>query len=250
VKFFKPPESERTAEFYGDLMSGKRRRPFWGAQRFDADKAATSASIERFFRREVSAIIRPGDRVLDLGCGAGMFLPVLSPLCARLTGLDVAPVFVEKSREVVRRLGLENTTIEEAPSESMPFPDESFDAAVLVDVLHHVSRLEETLFELRRVLKRGGRLIVYEPNKLNPVLWALCLLDRNEWGLLALGRKGIYRRLLGRHFSIERLEHNGLLIGPDGKLNVAIATALTGRWCRPWLGWLAPKILITARRPD
>lgn len=249
MSFFKPTETKRASAFYEDLISERRSRFFWGKRRFDISKVRKSVSIKRFFVGPLSSLIKPGDTVLDLGCGAGMFLPLLAPLSRHLLGIEVSPAFVRRSQEVVKELDLLNTSVIEASSEKIPIRDSTFDVIILVDVLHHLSLLNETLLEVKRVLKPEGLVIVYEPNKLNLLLCLMCLLDRNEWGLLSLGRKGIYRRLLEEHFSIDLMVYNGLLIGPDSRLYLTITHFLNLPLARHLLGWLNPKIFITLRKP-
>ncbi len=248
MSIFRPPKPETNSQFYEELLAGKCTRWFWGKQRFDADKASRSASIARYFTQPVAGLIPSAARVLDVGCGAGNMLPVLAPLCRELVGLELSPVFVEACRQVVRRLELRNVRLLAASADHMPFPDAQFDALVAVDVLHHLFQLPACLAEMRRVLKPGGRLIVYEPNKLNPMLALFSLLDRNEWGLLSLGTPAAYRRVLGPHFSVDAVHYSGLIIGPDSRFNTAIADFLNHPASAPLLGWLNPKMRIVAHR--
>jgi SAM-dependent methyltransferase len=118
----------------------------------------------------------------------------------------------------------------------------------MVDLIHHLERADPALKEAQRVLASGGHLFVFEPNKLNPMLYAMCVLDRNEWGLLRLGSKRRYRDLLSPLFEIERIDYNGLLIGPDGPLFRRIADLLSEGVTGRWLGWLCPKIFVSARK--
>lgn len=250
MSIFKPPKTERTARFYEELLAGKCTRWFWGTQRFDADKVSRSASIARYFTQPVAGLIPPGSRVLDVGCGAGILLPVLAPLCPELVGLEVAGEFVEASRQIVRRRGLRNVQIVQASADRMPFPDASFDVLVAVDLLHHLFELPACLADMQRVLKPGGRLIVYEPNKLNPMLALFSLLDRNEWGVLSLGTPAAYRRVLGPHFSVDAVSYSGIIIGPDSRFNTAIADFLNRPHVFSLLGWLNPKMRIVAHKPS
>ena len=117
---------------------------------------------------------------------------------------------------------------------------------MLVDVLHHLERTGPTLVEARRVLRPGGRLLVFEPNKLNPLLFLMCAIDRNEWGLLRLGSRRQYRKLLSPGFEIATMDYSGLLIGPDGPVFMWIADLLSSGTTGRLFGWLCPKIFIAA----
>jgi SAM-dependent methyltransferase len=248
MSIFKATKTETTAGFYGELMVGKRTHWFWGKQRFDADKVSRSASVDRYFTQPVAGLIPSGARVLDVGCGTGILLPVLAPLCGELVGLEVSPAFVDASRQTAERWGLQNVTLLEASAERMPFADDEFDVLVVVDVLHHLFDLPACLAEMRRVLKPDGCLIVYEPSKLNPLLALLFLLDRNEWGALGLGTPAAYRRTLAPYFCVDAVTYSGLVIGPDSRFYTAIADFLNGRLGRPLLGWLLPKMQVVAHK--
>jgi ubiquinone/menaquinone biosynthesis C-methylase UbiE len=84
----------------------------------------------------------------------------------------------------------------QVPPSGLPFNDDSFDAAVLMDVIHHLETPAETLKEVVRVLKPGGLFIAFEPNNLNPMVTLVYTFDRNEWGIFRLGMPGRYRSLL------------------------------------------------------
>lgn len=147
--------------------------------------------------------------------------------------------------KTLERLGIANVKLINATSEKIPFPDNEFDVICLVDVIHHVEQLQESVLETHRVLKPGGKLLVFEPNKYNPVLALLCFLDRNEWGALRLGSMKRYRQLFEPYFNIYSMEYNGLLIGPDTKINRKIADFLNLPIVRNLLGWLNPKIFVS-----
>lgn len=246
---FEPHETRDTAAFYDELMAHRRPHPFWGTQRFDVSKVASSVSIRKYFTPCLAAHVGRQDAVLDVGCGSGMFLPILAGLCRDLVAIDVAPAFLQSSRRVVEEHGLTNAEVVSASADRLPYADASLDVVTVIDVLHHLYRLDDCVAEMTRVLKPGGKLLVFEPNKLNPLLAIGCLLDRNEWGLLRLGRKGRYRRLLGGHLEAHHLSYNGLIIGPDNRFNLAVADFLDRRWVRPWLGWAQPKLFMVFRKP-
>ena len=99
--------------------------------------------------------LRPGEQVVDLGCGSGRALLWNRDLGASMTGIDIAPFFSHEARvEVDLLLGDLRT---------LPFPDATFDKAWSLDVLEHLSpeALSGMLREAARVLKPGGALFVY-----------------------------------------------------------------------------------------
>ena len=249
MPLFKPPTTEATRSYYRELWERKRNPLFWGTRRFDPAKAFNSPSLTKHFLRVIDPLIKPGDRVLDLGCGSGMFLPAIYQRARDIHAVDTSPTLLGQAQGLVAARGLSGIVVREANAEQLPYADSHFDALIAVDVLHHFERFNRCLEEMWRVVKPGGTLIIFEPNKLNPLLALGCLLDRNEWGLLALGRPALYRRKLSPLFSIQSLRPNGLIIGPDWTWVVRIADLVTRPPWAKFLGWLAPKIVILAKKP-
>ena len=247
--FFRPPKTEDTQRFYAGIVSGEKHKHHpWGKEtRFNSEKASKSPSVKKYFTAKVTPLLRPTDTVLDMGCGSGLFLPSLSPLCRELVAFDVSPDFVRESRATVEKFGLANTTVVQGEAETLPFPDGTFDAALVSDTIHHLCHVERSMDELKRVLKPGARSLVFEPNILNPALLLMCLFDRNEWGALGLCRKSAYEKLFKDRFRIESMEYNGLLIGPDSPAFLKVADLLNRKNAAALLGWLNPKIFISLR---
>ncbi|MBE9041886.1 class I SAM-dependent methyltransferase [Oscillatoriales cyanobacterium LEGE 11467] len=247
MTIFRPPKIQETQEFYQNLAQNDRyQEHIWGkSQRFNSEKSVTSISIEKYFTQKIDRLIQPTDKVIDIGCGSGLFLPMISQRCRELVGVDISPEFLRDSRETIDRFGLSNTRVLLAKSEELPFPDNEFDVLLMVDAIHHIYHLSETVLEMKRVLKPGGKLIIFEPNILNPALFLMCLFDRNEWGAVGLGRKSAYRHLFQPFFNIDAIEYNGLLIGPDSPINLKIADFLNYPTFSTFVGWLNPKIFIS-----
>ena len=246
MTIFRPPQIQETREFYQTLAENDRyQEHIWGkSQRFNSEKSVTSISIEKYFTQKISPFLQSSDKVIDIGCGSGLFLPIVARRCRKLVGVDISPEFIQDSRETIDRFELTNTHVCLAKSEELPFPDGEFDVILMVDAIHHIYHLAETISEMKRVLKPNGKLIIFEPNILNPALFLMCLLDRNEWGAIGLGRKSAYRSLFQPFFKIDAIEYNGLLIGPDSPLNLKIADFLNHPTYSQFCGWLNPKILI------
>jgi SAM-dependent methyltransferase len=112
---------------------------------------------------------RPCERVLDAGCGSGAGLgEVLRRAKCEVAGIDPSPVMIAAAR---RRLGaraeLHCTGLEE-----LPFAPASFDAALLLNVLYFCDEGGAMIANLRRVLRPGGRLVVYVTDRATMDGWA------------------------------------------------------------------------------
>lgn len=96
-------------------------------------------------------------RLLDVGCGSGEWLATMRELGWKVEGVD----FDENAIRVARQSGLQ---IYHGSLEQQNFPNESFDAVVLNHVIEHVPNPVGTLTECARILKRGGKLVLFTPN--------------------------------------------------------------------------------------
>lgn len=140
--------------FVGWLADRVARRPE-GAR---AREVYGAEDVHDFARRAIldALALRPGDELLELGCGGGLLLRDALALGARATGLDHSPEMVALARE---RAPAAAVVLGEA--EELPFPDASFDAAAMSVVFGFFADPVRVLRECRRVLRPGGRLASY-----------------------------------------------------------------------------------------
>jgi SAM-dependent methyltransferase len=103
-----------------------------------------------------------GRRVLDIGCGNGALLYNLRDRFAELHGIDLAEARVAHARSALA--GLAARVTPGNVEEGAPFPDEHFTLVVCADVLEHVVDVWAAVAEMRRILERGGRLLLTTPN--------------------------------------------------------------------------------------
>ena len=112
----------------------------------------------RWRRLAAQAVVVPGDAVLDGACGTGdLALAALKAGAGRVTGLDFSGRMLERARR-------KSTQIEWVHGDllALPFSDGSFDAATVGFGVRNVADLDDSLAELRRVLRPGGRLAILE----------------------------------------------------------------------------------------
>jgi ubiquinone/menaquinone biosynthesis C-methylase UbiE len=99
------------------------------------------------------------DRVLDVGCGPGEVLLMLSEQIGEGVGIDIADDDLSRAERERQRRKIENVSFRHADAKAIPFPDGSFDTVLLLgDVLSYVDpdRHAMVVAELYRVLKQGG----------------------------------------------------------------------------------------------
>src|SRR6266566_2601572 len=99
-----------------------------------------------------------GKRILEVGCGGGKLLELLKPV-NDVVGVDAS---VDGIAACDAR-GIEGHCIDTS-SEPLPFADESFDLVICLETIEHMMNPYYALMEMRRVLRRGGRLVCSVPN--------------------------------------------------------------------------------------
>jgi len=103
-------------------------------------------------------------RVLEVGCGVGRYLEKLAGLSSVAVGLEYD---LERAMEAARRLA--RPLVVNAANERLPFPAASFDAVVSNEVIEHVADDATSAAEMVRVLRPGGRIVLFCPNRWYPV---------------------------------------------------------------------------------
>jgi ubiquinone/menaquinone biosynthesis C-methylase UbiE len=127
------------------------------------------SAFQRYRIRKVLEIYHPGDEdtVLDLGCGWGTFEFVLAPRVREIVGLDFSERSIEICNERLAREGHRNVRFVQADARSTGLEEGSFDVIIAADLLEHLYPEDSDLVlaEAQRLLKRGGRLVVWTPNR-------------------------------------------------------------------------------------
>jgi SAM-dependent methyltransferase len=103
-------------------------------------------------------------RVLDIGCGRGYGLE-------RLSSYGLRPIGLEIGRATLRDAQTRGPVFE-GTADKLPFQDASFDAAMIIQVFHHVEDPPDVIHEVRRVLKPGGHFMLLETTEDSPLVRA------------------------------------------------------------------------------
>ncbi len=133
---------------YGELYFDGPRTYGYGGYRYDGRWIRVAEDIVRHFG------LKPGDRILDVGCAKGFLVKDLLKVCPGLEafGLDISEYALMKCEpEVVGRLHLGNAT-------KLPFPDNSFQAVISLNTVHNLERpaLIKALQEIERLAPGRG----------------------------------------------------------------------------------------------
>ena len=158
-------------------------------------------------RRAMESI--PVPSVLDVGCGTGMLSERLLgavPSC-RLAGVDLSPAMVERAR--ARLAG--RAEVREADAERLPFHDGAFDLVVCNDSFHHYPDPDRAAFQMWRVLRKGGALVlgdVWQPAPARAVMNAW--MPFSHEGDVRIYSEAELRAILGTWFQRVRWSRIGL----------------------------------------
>lgn len=152
--------------------------------------------------------------ILDVGCGTGYIVEVLTRKGYRVIGVDKLPDGLQATRE-----RLLNATLIQAEVTNLPFNDNGFDAALLLDVLEHVDDVT-TLAEVKRVLSPGRIIIITVPAM--PWLWSYR--DEAAHHLRRYTRRRLVNLIRHVDLHIELLRYYQFILMP-----IVVMTRLLGR---------------------
>jgi ubiquinone/menaquinone biosynthesis C-methylase UbiE len=129
----------------------------WSAGDFGQIAQAYLSDAAEFIER---LNLQPGEKVLDVACGAGSTAIPAARAGANVTGIDIAPNLVEQAGKNAEAEGLDNCRFEEGDAEALTFEDGGFDTVVTIFGAMFAPRPELAASELIRVCRSGGRIVM------------------------------------------------------------------------------------------
>lgn len=137
-----------------------------GVNQFDPIKYYYWPVFGKMYRRRVELALGEctgGERVLEVGFGTGLTFPNLHDLYEEIHGIDLT-ADIEAVQSVFEPMGIP-LFLEKGDVLNMPYPENKFDAVLLISILEHLKplELEQAFAEVKRVLKPGGQIVYGTP---------------------------------------------------------------------------------------
>ena len=153
-----------------------------------------------------NAKLTKSDRVLDIGCWTGIWEYLLEKRdYNNFMSIDISKDAVRIANKIKKMYKM-RSIFRVGDAERLKFPDKSFDVVLLFSTLHHLPRksMEKSLAEAKRVLKKGGRVVVTEPNLWNLKIILNHMLDKMSYNEFPYSYPNMVGEV-GRHFRIEKV---------------------------------------------
>jgi ubiquinone/menaquinone biosynthesis C-methylase UbiE len=127
----------------------------------------TAATNQRLIQACIDRTgIRTGERILDVGCGSGIFSHWLAERGLKVSALDISPKLI-----ALGRARYPNVEFQVGDAEHLPYESGAFDAVSLFGVIHHFPDPAQLAREVARVTKPGGSFFAFDPNRRNPFMY-------------------------------------------------------------------------------
>lgn len=115
---------------------------------------------------ETLLALEPGARLLDLGCGSGIFTQLLQARGYDCIGLDLSQKLLQLGKQETPAIHYVQADVE-----ALPFASSSVDFVILSCLVHHLPNPQRCAEEVFRILKPSGKFVAFDPNRLNPFMY-------------------------------------------------------------------------------
>lgn len=155
-----------------------------------------------------TGLLKPGDRILEIGCGIGAVVNELAGQGYHVTGTDISQVAIEYGLAKYGDLDLQVQ-----PAEELAFADGQFDVVLSFDLFEHIARIDRHISEVHRVLKPRGYYLFQTPNKYSNATFETLAHRSLKWRRYhpSLHTPGqLRRRLAGHGFDVRFVKMNAI----------------------------------------
>lgn len=204
-------ENADEKEFFGILCREEQFHDDWASSvdplsvQVDALESACTMPETRYIISSLGKENIKNKKILEIGCGCGEGSVYFAKQGADVTATDLSSRMVELAKKVAELHGV-SIAGAVCPSDKLPFSDCSFDIVYAANVIHHVD-IENTIREIKRVLKPDGTFVCWDPIKYNPAI--------NIYRKLAEGVRTIDEHPIDSHY-VRFLRKNFLKVKNKG----------------------------------
>ncbi len=121
-------------------------------------------------------LLKPNDRILEIGCGIGSVVSELSGQGYDITGTDISGEAIAYG---LKKYG--DIKLQVQPAEILKFEDETFDIVLSFDLFEHIARVDRHISEVFRVLRKDGFYLFQTPNKLSNIIFETLHTKSLQW---------------------------------------------------------------------
>ena len=151
---------EREKKFHNDRYIDDKRKVLSDAYTFAQSSKTLFINLVTLFINLVTNV-NSDDHVLEIGCGTNTISERIVNIGANVTIVDISEKAIEIAKQNIQE-GIINISCVVMDAENLKFNDQSFNLIYGSGILHHLS-IEKAIFEIKRVLKQGGKAVFYEP---------------------------------------------------------------------------------------
>ncbi len=145
---------------------------------------------------EETNLLKPNDRILEIGCGIGSIVSELSGRRYDITGTDISSKAIDYG---LKKYG--DIKLQVQPAEILQFEDHAFDVVLSFDLFEHIAEVDRHISEVHRVLKEDGLYLLQTPNKYSNVIFETLYHKSLKWRRAhpSLHTPGQLKRRFSRH---------------------------------------------------
>jgi len=151
-------------------------------------------------------LLKPNDRILEIGCGIGSVVFELSGQGYDITGTDISGEAITYG---LKKYG--DIKLQVQPAEDLQFEDETFDVVLSFDLFEHIARVDRHISEVHRILRKDGFYLLQTPNKYSSAIFETLYHKSLKWRRThpSLHTPGQLRQRLSRHeFEVKFVKMN------------------------------------------